>query len=382
MRILQICNYLYPHIGGIEQVTRDVAGVIRAEGHEQVILCFNEDAAADGKVCRRKETAEDTVDGVRVVRCACAAKLRSQSVSFPFRRELRKTLDAFRPDTVIFHYPNPWQAFFLLRELPENTRLILWWHLDIVKQKILGKAFAGQNRRLLARAGTVVATSPLYIGGSPWLSGVRDKCIVIPNSVDEERLKPDPASARIAAEIRKAGEGKVLCFAAGRHVPYKGIRYLVEASKLLDDRFAIRIAGSGEETENLKELAKGDPKVVFLGRVSDEELKANLMAADIFCFPSITKNEAFGIALAEAMYCGKPCVTFTIPGSGVNYVSIGGETGIEVPNRDTAAYAEALKKLADDPALLREMGKAAKDRAETCFLFPSFREKVRELLDH
>ena len=39
------------------------------------------------------------------------------------------------------------------------------------------------------------------------------------------------------------------------------------------------------------------------------------------------------------MYCGTPAVTFTIPGSGVNWVSLNGETGIEVPNGDDKAFA-------------------------------------------
>ena len=83
----------------------------------------------------------------------------------------------------------------------------------------------------------------------------------------------------------------------------------------------------------------------FVGRLSDEDLKLYHYAAFVFAFPSITKNEAFGVALAEAMYCGTPAVTFTIPGSGVNWVPPNGETGIEVPNGDDKAYAKAIDTL-------------------------------------
>ena len=58
----------------------------------------------------------------------------------------------------------------------------------------------------------------------------------------------------------------------------------------------------------------------------------------------------------------KAPVTFTIPGSGVNYVSINGVTGIEVPNRDVKAYATAMTKLADDKELRDRYGKAARKR--------------------
>lgn len=43
------------------------------------------------------------------------------------------------------------------------------------------------------------------------------------------------------------------------------------------------------------------------------------------------------MALAEAMYCGNPAVIFTIHGSGINLVSLNGETGIEMPDGDDKA---------------------------------------------
>ena len=128
--------------------------------------------------------------------------------------------------------------------------------------------------------------------------------------------------------------------------------------------------------------ANGNKNIIFLGRVSDEDMLAYYLAMDIFCFPSITKNEAFGIALAEAMYFGKPAVTFNIPGSGVNYVNINNETGIEVENRNIKAYAEALKVLADNPELRLKMGEAAKERVEKNFLNSNFRKNILRLIQN
>ncbi|UKI50236.1 MAG: glycosyltransferase [Clostridium sp.] len=62
------------------------------------------------------------------------------------------------------------------------------------------------------------------------------------------------------------------------------------------------IGGHGPLTDELIKEAKDDKKIIFLGKISDDDLKVYLNACDIFCFPSITKNEAFGIGLAEAMY--------------------------------------------------------------------------------
>lgn len=376
-KILQIPNYMYPHIGGIEQVARDIAdSLIENEDIEQKIICFNEDAEDGDYVCHQKETVTDKVDGIDVVRCGCFAKISSQSLSLAYPKQLKKIINEFAPDIVIFHYPNPFVGEFLQHHFKKNFKLVVYWHLDITKQKILGKLFHGQTIRLLERADKVVATSPNYIEGSPYLSKFRKKCVVIPNCIRTERLQPNEAVLLKVEQLKKKYAGKILCFGMGRHVPYKGYTYLIQASKLLDDRFSICIAGKGPLTESLKEEAKDDPKVEFLGRVSDEDMIAYYMACDIFCFPSVTKNEAFGIALAEGMYFEKPAITFTIPGSGVNYVSIANETGIECPNGDVKAYAKALKKLAEDEKIRVKYGVYAKKRVKENFMFEQFGARI------
>jgi glycosyltransferase involved in cell wall biosynthesis len=185
-----------------------------------------------------------------------------------------------------------------------------------------------------------------------------------------------------AEAIRKQHEGEKIGFFIGRHVPYKGLKYLIDASKEMgDENIHFFIAGSGELTEGLKEQAKGDPKVEFLGRISDSERKSYLYAADIICFPSITRNEGFGLALAEGMYFGKPAVTFTIPGSGVNYVNLDGVTGIECPNCDSHAYAQALMKLAGNDALRKEYGDNARQRVLDNFTERTFEENIKRLVE-
>ena len=372
MKILQISNYYFPFIGGIEQVTRDCSDALKGE-HEVKVFCFNHE----------KGDKIDEVDGVEIIRAGCFAKVASQSLSFSYGKLLKKTLREFAPDVVIFHYPNPFAAHFLLKRLKrlKNCKLVVWWHLDITKQKILGKLFKGQNKRLLRRADKVVATSPKYIEGSRFLQSVREKCVVIPCCVNDSRMHPGAGVLARAEELKKENEGKTVCLAMGRHVPYKGIEYLVRASKLLDENFLVWIGGRGPLTEELKALAADDKKVTFLGRVENDELVSRILACDIFCFPSITKNEAFGIALAEAMAYAKPAVTFTIEGSGVNYVSLNGLTGIEVENRNVAAYAEAIKKLASDAQLRKTYGENAKRRVEELFTNEKFTQNVNDLLE-
>ena len=369
-RVIHISKYYYPYRGGTEQIAQDCVNSLMGK-YDQKVYCFN-----DGK-----DDLTDEVDGVVIVRARCFAKVASQSLSTSYGKLLKRTIDSFNPNIIIFHYPNPFAASFLLRYIPANCKLAIYWHLDIVKQKILKQFFVGQIKKLVERADVLIATSPTYVDGSPWLSNARDKCTVVPNCINVERLQGGSEVEKKAVEIREQNADKTICLAVGRHTKYKGFKYLIQAAHLLDDSFQIFITGKGEETENLKAEAGNDRKIHFLGLVDDVELKGYLTAMDIFCFPSITKNEAFGLALAEGMYYGKPAVTFTIPGSGVNYVCVDGEDGIEVPNRDVKAYAKALKILAADEDMRMKMGTAGKKRVEENFLNTQFKEKILKVVD-
>lgn len=368
MKILHISKYYYPFVGGVEQVARDCVLALNDDA-EQHIICFNHE----------KGDKTDEVDGVKVTRCGCFAKISSQSLSFSYKKLLKKKFAEFEPDVVIFHFPNPFAAHYLLKLLKKrkNCKLIVYYHLDITKQKILGKLFKGQTKKLLNRADKIIATSPNYIKGSPFLQNYETKCTLIPNCVSAERVNAGDAEMEAAREIRQKNEGKIILFAVGRHVPYKGMEYLIRASRFLDERFKIYIGGEGALTESLKKLAAGDEKIEFTGGVNDGVLKAYYLACDIFCFPSITKNEAFGLSLAEALSFGKPAVTFTIEGSGVNYVNLKDVTGLEVENGNVEKYAEAIEKLASNRNMREDMGKAAKERAEELFSSETFGENVR-----
>lgn len=370
-KVLHISKYYYPFVGGVEQVARDVVNSL-AGNYDQKVICFNHE----------KGNSIDKVDGVEVVRASCFAKVASQSLSKEYKKLFKKIMTEYQPDYVIFHYPNPFVAALLSKYLRKKTfKFILWWHLDIVKQKFIKVFFEAQNKRLLKYADKIVATSPNYVAGSPYLQANKEKCAVIPCCFNEERIAYNEDNVKRSLEIRKKYEGKTIIFAFGRHVPYKGLTFLIKASKLLDDGYAVLIGGKGPLTEKLEKDAEGDKKVEFLGRISDDELKEYFLASDIFCFPSITRNEAFGIGLAEAMYYGKPSVTFTINCSGVNWVSINNETGLECPNGDVKAYADAIMKLAANKSLREKLGNQAKERTMENFTYTKLKENTLNLLE-
>lgn len=337
-KVLHISKFYPPYKGGIEDVCYSI--VSSMNGYETHVLCFN----------TGKETVLDQYDGVPVLRVGVQMQRFSQPIAFSYYRELKKELETFQPDIIHLHTPNPFASYLVCRCIKKETKLVVHWHSDIVKQQITYKLYQPFERQLLNRADMVFATSPNYAEHSLPLRPYASKVRIVPNGINEEKISSrEGDQARIDA-IRQKYQGKEIIFFMGRHVSYKGIDRLIEAEKKIKSDCVILIAGDGVLTEELKASTHSD-RIHFIGKISDDEIRIYMRAASIFAFPSITKNEAFGIVLAEAMYCATPPVLFTIEGSGVNWLNQNGVTGIEVANSDTTAFAAAIDRL-----LLNEEG--------------------------
>jgi len=355
-KILHIPNYYPPHIGGIEDVCCSI--VTSSPEFEHQVICFHD----------QKQTVTEMREEVSVTRCGVWRKLFSQSVSFSLYKELKNAFKTFDPDIVHFHTPNPLSSVYLLLLLPKKTELIVHWHSDIIEQDFLYVFYHPIESRLLKRANKIVATSPTYIAGSKPLQLWNHKITVIPNTVNENKLQKRAEDETAIARIKQLYAGKKIIFTFGRHVPYKGFKYLIEVASLISNDTAIVIAGKGPLTESLKKSAIHLSNVHFIGRLDDDALRHYLYAADIFAFPSITRNEAFGIALAEAMFCGLPAVTFTIPDSGVNWLCLNEETGLESENGNVQQFVNAINRMVNDDVLRKQLGFNAHERIKHFFV--------------
>lgn len=363
MRILHISKYYFPYLGGVENICKYL--VDNTDRHQCAVVCFND----------KPRDAEDEVDGVKIYRVGAWVTIARQALSLSYFTMLRKAIKEFNPDVIQFHWANPFPAVILLILLPKDVRLVVHWHMDIIKQAKLYPLIRPVESALLRRANRIVVTSPQYRDGSKPLQPFLDKVRVVPNAIDEGVLKPRMYDEFRIHAIKSRYHNKPIVFFVGRHIEYKGLPYLIEAEKYVNSNCVFVIAGDGPLSEELRKLCQSQ-RVHFIGRLTDEELRLYHYAADVFAFPSITKNEAFGVALAEAMYCYTPAVTFTIPGSGVNWVNLNGETGIEVPNRDSVAFASAIDRLITDKHLASKYAFAAHQRVVDNFTIPKMMEKM------
>jgi rhamnosyl/mannosyltransferase len=352
--ILQIAKYYYPVEGGIETVTKYLGEGLTF--FENVVVCFTQDGI----------TRIDVINGVKVYRIASSMNIASQDISFSYYSYLKRIIYEEQPDVIILHCPNPFLYPITSKLTPKNVKLVLLWHSDILGKGMFYRFVKKYEKAILKKADLILATSPNYIHPSSPIYDYRDKTEVVANGIIESDFVWQTCDEMMVDEIRRKYHHKKIVFFVGRHTAYKGINYLIDAEKYIQSDCVILIGGRGPETEQLKAMTNSD-RIKFIGRIPNDYLRCYYYASDIFAFTSCTKQEAFGIALAEAMYCGCVPVTFTIEGSGVNWVSVRDETGIEVPLGEVKAYAEAIDKLLSDKELYLKYASAGKSRIVSMF---------------
>ena len=370
-KVLHITKHYPPYIGGTEALCHDTCSALKNDC-DQLVFAFND----------KKETVREVYDGVEVIRVGLRANIASQPIGRKYGKLLYETIRDYKPDIIHFDYPNPYGAHYFLKAIKKlkwNGKFILFWVMDIIKQKKIEWLFRKQTITLINKADIVQMLSPVYNKGTSYLPYYKKDYRVLAPRVGDARLVVTSEQKKKANQIREENKDKTICFFYGRHVEYKGIKYIIEANNYIDkDKFIIYIGGMGPLTESLKEEAKDMKNIIFLGRMKDDDINSYLLACDIFLFPSITRNEAYGISQVEAMWFGKPPITFTIPGSGVNWVSIKDETGLEVENSNAKAYAEAMNKLRSDKALYNKLSKNAYERAHKYFSIEYFNASAKD----
>jgi len=181
--------------------------------------------------------------------------------------------------------------------------------------------------------------------------------------LNTKRLEIEDENIEEFKKIKTKIDNKKIVLAVGRLVEYKGFEYLLEASRFLKDDMIVLIAGGGPLYVHLQNKINNlnlSNKVLLLGRVNN--VSVFMKNSDLFCLPSISRNEAFGLVLVEALYFGKPLVTTNVEGSGMNYVNIHNETGLVVPPKDPKALAETMNMILSDKNLYSRFSKNAKER--------------------
>lgn len=147
----------------------------------------------------------------------------------------------------------------------------------------------------------------------------------------------------------------------GRHEERKGLEVLLDAMTHLPRDVRLWVAGDGPDTAALQRRTSGDPRVDWLGRISDAEKASRMRGATVYCAPSL-RGESFGVVLLEAMAAGTPIVASDLPGYR-RVVRPGRDAMLSAPG-DAAALARSLLAVLADGDRAADLVTSGRQRAE------------------
>lgn len=194
----------------------------------------------------------------------------------------------------------------------------------------------------------------------------------IPNGVN----RPVVREPRIIKEKFGLGKDDYMLF-LGRLVPEKGIRYLVEAFRQVETDKKLVIAGGSSDTdafaEELKELAKGDERILFTGFVQGKELDELYSNAYLYTLPS--DLEGMPLSLLEAMSYGNCCLVSDIE----ECASVVEDKALVFKKSDVQDLKEKLQEACDDKETVQKYKDEAADFICKKYNWDEVVEKTLEL---
>jgi glycosyltransferase involved in cell wall biosynthesis len=260
-----------------------------------------------------------------------------------------------RFDFIHCHWPFPhglmgWAACLAA---PGSPRLILHFHGACLLLAAKFKPIAPFLRFCLRRAHGVVSNSSFTAGLVTALMPVEQSVIGFGSPLSGDPLPPARNQVKTILTV-------------GRVVERKGIVYLLRALPLVSASVDARvvIVGKGDPKveadlrETVRELSLED-KVVFAGKVPEEDLIRWYRTCDVFCLPAIVdsqgETEGLGVVLLEALNYARPVVASDV--GGIPDIIKDGRTGLLCPEKDPQALAGTLLKLLADPEMGERLGR-------------------------
>lgn len=180
--------------------------------------------------------------------------------------------------------------------------------------------------------------------------GLRESQLVfVPHAIDNKRFEGDGVTFQEKALLKRAELGidkdDFVVLFAGKFIEKKDPDFLLKlASEIKAPDFKFLLVGNGKLEYELKSQAKADSRVKFLDFQNQEMIPVIYHMSDVFVLPSKGPNETWGLAINEAMACGKPVVTTNKVGCAVDMIK-NKKNGIVIAPGDyitTAAFVQGL----------------------------------------
>ncbi|MGK7872807.1 MAG: glycosyltransferase family 4 protein [Xenococcaceae cyanobacterium] len=244
------------------------------------------------------------------------------------------------------------------------------------------------EKQILENADLVVATSPQEQEHMRSLVSRKGNIDVIPCGTDISNFQAIPQT-QARAKLGLNPQEKTVLY-VGRFDPRKGIATLVKACAQLKQRSAVDklrliiVGGSdpnrsdGAERQRIEQITQYlglADCTTFAGQVGHDRLPLYYAAADVCVVPS--HYEPFGLVAIEAMACGTPVIASNV--GGLKFTVVPEETGLLAPPKDEAAFAQAIKRILNNPQWAAQLRQNATQRVQENFSWTGVATQLSEL---
>ena len=229
---------------------------------------------------------------------------------------------------------------------------------------LLETAYNALAAPIIRLADVLTILSDSYAKTSKVLQGVRGKLKRVPGGVDLREFSPT------SNHEHKQTPPPTILF-VGKIIHYKGVEYLIDAMPTVLARVPnAKLVLSGRSNSQrytrmiANRIAESPARDAILWEdewIDRPALIQRLRECTVLVLPSVSRREAFGMVLIEAMSVGKPVIATSIPGP--RDIVKDGINGFLVPPRDSEKLAESIVSILGDEALSTNMGHASRELA-------------------
>ena len=359
MNIAVLPSAFFPSLGGVEELTRQLALELRKQGHG-VVLITNR--------WPRDLPEHEVIDGLDLYRLPFrwpGSGLKSEiTYRLTHRQVEAKLCDILRRHQCdVIHVEcvssNGLYGLAAQRRMGLPLVVTLQGELTMDAGRIFQTLPIAQTtlRRCMAEAQIVTACSQKTLDDGIGFFG---------QSLGHRgRVVFNGSQSADFSTVTPHNNDRPYLFALGRLVPQKGFDVLIRAFAHagLGASHDLLLAGEGPERANLTALAvelKVAGQVKLVGRADRARVSALFKGAELFVLPS-TADEGLPVVCAEAMAAGRAVVATR--SGGAPEAVLDGKTGLIVDKGDMPGLAVAIRKLTDDPELRNRMAAAGAERA-------------------
>ena len=342
--ICQITPYYPPHIGGVENVVKELSSHLASSGYSVDVVTSQTHPQSATKITEPALVNVRRLWGISVLHTPILPGL--------FWTLLRQ------PDSTIYHVHVAQAGLPEIAYIAARLRhrpLIAHIHLDIEPSGQVGKLILGPYKRvvlryILARASRVVVLTTDQAHFLTEKYGLDPKrVVVLPNGVGGEYFLP----------VRQTFHDPLRLLFVGRLAIQKRPDRIVEAMSRIKGA-TLDIVGDGPDRPELESYVQqhGIQNVTFHGTKRGKDLRQFYEFADILVLPS--DKEGMPLTLLESMASALPIVGSDVQGI---HELIGG-IGILVENPSPATFAGAISKLVSNPAELTRLSQLSRSASE------------------